>query len=108
MRKQPAAAAAKAPPFPGLHVQQAALEQTLDRLRAGPVRAPGASDVAFADLRFPTPSGRIELLSEEAARRAMERASNRPLILIEAPSSMAIEAAGESAADDLDEDDESR
>ena len=42
---------------------------TLDRLRAGPVRAPGASDVAFADLRFPTPSGRIELLSEEAARR---------------------------------------
>lgn len=42
---------------------------TLDRLREGPVRAPGATDVAFADLRFPTPSGRIELLSEEAARR---------------------------------------
>jgi anaerobic selenocysteine-containing dehydrogenase len=42
---------------------------TLDRLREGPVRAPGASDVAFAALRFPTPSGRIELLSEEAARR---------------------------------------
>ncbi len=42
---------------------------TLDRLREGPVRAPGASDVAFADLRFPTPSGRIEILSEEAARR---------------------------------------
>jgi len=42
---------------------------TLDRLREGPVRAPGACDVAFADLRFPTPSGRIELLSEEAARR---------------------------------------
>ena len=42
---------------------------TLDRLREGPVRAPGASDVAFADLRFPTPSGRIELLSEEAAGR---------------------------------------
>jgi anaerobic selenocysteine-containing dehydrogenase len=42
---------------------------TLERLREGPVRAPGAMDVAFADLRFPTPSGRIELLSEEAARR---------------------------------------
>jgi anaerobic selenocysteine-containing dehydrogenase len=42
---------------------------TLDRLREGPVRAPGARDVAFADLRFETPSGRIELLSEEAARR---------------------------------------
>jgi anaerobic selenocysteine-containing dehydrogenase len=42
---------------------------TLDRLRAGPVRSPGAADVAFADLRFPTPSGKIELLSEEAARR---------------------------------------
>jgi anaerobic selenocysteine-containing dehydrogenase len=42
---------------------------TLDRLREGPVRAPGARDVAFDDLRFPTPSGKIELLSEEAARR---------------------------------------
>ena len=42
---------------------------TLDRLREGPVRAPGRRDVAFADLRFPTPSGKIELLSEEAARR---------------------------------------
>jgi anaerobic selenocysteine-containing dehydrogenase len=42
---------------------------TLERLREGPVRAPGAADVAFADLRFPTPSGKIELLSAEAARR---------------------------------------
>jgi anaerobic selenocysteine-containing dehydrogenase len=42
---------------------------TLDRLREGPVRAPGGADVAFADLRFPTPSGRIELSSEEAVRR---------------------------------------
>jgi anaerobic selenocysteine-containing dehydrogenase len=52
--------AARLRPFPGL---------TLERLREGPVRAPGATDVAFADLRFATPSGRIELLSEEAARR---------------------------------------
>ena len=42
---------------------------TLDRLKEGPVLAPGAEEVAFQDLVFPTPSGRIELLSEEAARR---------------------------------------
>ena len=34
---------------------------SLDRLREGPVRAPGATDVAFADLAFPTPSGRIDM-----------------------------------------------
>jgi anaerobic selenocysteine-containing dehydrogenase len=42
---------------------------TLEQLREGPVLAPGAPEVAFADLRFPTPSGRIELWSEEAVRR---------------------------------------
>jgi anaerobic selenocysteine-containing dehydrogenase len=42
---------------------------TLDSLREGPVPAPGAEDVAFADLAFPTPSGRIELESAEAAAR---------------------------------------
>ena len=42
---------------------------TLERLREGPVAAPGAEDVAFAGLVFPTPSRRIELLSEEAAAR---------------------------------------
>ena len=31
--------------------------------------APGTPEVAFADLRFPTPSGRIELWSEEASQR---------------------------------------
>jgi len=46
--------------FPGL---------TLERLRQGPVLAPGAQAVAFADRVFPTPSGRVELFSEEAARR---------------------------------------
>jgi anaerobic selenocysteine-containing dehydrogenase len=35
----------------------------------GPVVAPGATEVAFADGVFPTPSGKIELYSEEAARR---------------------------------------
>ena len=35
----------------------------------GPVAAPGAVEVAFADRVFPTPSGKIELWSEEAGRR---------------------------------------
>ncbi|HSM50560.1 MAG TPA: molybdopterin dinucleotide binding domain-containing protein, partial [Thermoanaerobaculia bacterium] len=42
---------------------------SLEELGAGPVLAPGAEEVAFADLRFPTPSGKIELASEEARRR---------------------------------------
>jgi anaerobic selenocysteine-containing dehydrogenase len=42
---------------------------TLDRLREGPVLAPDSEAVAFADLRFSTPSGKVELQSEEAARR---------------------------------------
>lgn len=42
---------------------------TLERLREGPIRMPDANDVAFADLKFPTPSGRIELDSAEAAER---------------------------------------
>jgi len=46
--------------FPGL---------SLARLRTGPVLAPGAEEVAFADRVFATPSGRIELVSEEAVRR---------------------------------------
>ena len=51
---------AKLAPFAGLN---------LERLRQGPVLAPGHQEVAFADLVFPTPSGRIELYSEEAWRR---------------------------------------
>ena len=50
----------KLAPFPGL---------TLERLKEGPVLAPGTEEVAFAELVFPTPSGRIELHSEEALRR---------------------------------------
>jgi anaerobic selenocysteine-containing dehydrogenase len=42
---------------------------TLARLREGPVLAPGCQEVAFADLVFPTPSGRIELWSEDARCR---------------------------------------
>jgi anaerobic selenocysteine-containing dehydrogenase len=44
-------------------------ELSLERLRAGPVTAPGHEEVAFADQVFPTPSGKIELASEEATRR---------------------------------------
>jgi anaerobic selenocysteine-containing dehydrogenase len=44
-------------------------ELTLDKLRAGPVLTPGHQEVAFSDLVFPTPSGKIELLSDEAATR---------------------------------------
>jgi anaerobic selenocysteine-containing dehydrogenase len=41
----------------------------LDRLREGPVLAPGQQEIAFADLVFRTPSGKIELVSEEATLR---------------------------------------
>ncbi|MGD8395009.1 MAG: molybdopterin-dependent oxidoreductase [Candidatus Eiseniibacteriota bacterium] len=51
---------ARLAPFPGL---------TLDRLREGPVLAPGTEEVAFASRVFPTPSGKIELVSREAAAR---------------------------------------
>ncbi len=44
-------------------------ELSLERLRQGPVLAPGHREVAFCDLRFATPSGKIELVSEEAAER---------------------------------------
>lgn len=47
-------------PFPGLELAD---------LKAGPVLSPEFAEVAFADRRFPTPSGRVELYSEEAARR---------------------------------------
>lgn len=42
---------------------------TLEGLREGPVIAPGHQAIAFEDGVFPTPSGRVELRSEEAARR---------------------------------------
>ncbi len=42
---------------------------TRERLRDGPLLAPGHEVIAFGDLRFPTPSGRIELASDEAAAR---------------------------------------
>jgi anaerobic selenocysteine-containing dehydrogenase len=44
-------------------------ELSLERLAEGPAVAPGHQEVAFEDLRFATPSGRIEIESEEAVRR---------------------------------------
>jgi anaerobic selenocysteine-containing dehydrogenase len=44
-------------------------ELSLERLRQGPVIAPGSEEVAWSDLVFRTPSGKIELLSEEARQR---------------------------------------
>jgi anaerobic selenocysteine-containing dehydrogenase len=44
-------------------------ELTLEVLRDRPVLAPGHQEVAWSDHLFPTPSGKIELLSEEAATR---------------------------------------
>jgi anaerobic selenocysteine-containing dehydrogenase len=52
-----------------LNQQLQPLNLTLDDLKAGPVPAPGSENVAFADRIFPTPSGRIELQSVEAASR---------------------------------------
>jgi anaerobic selenocysteine-containing dehydrogenase len=44
-------------------------ELSLERLRQGPILTPASQEVAWSDLTFPTPSGKIELLSEEAAVR---------------------------------------
>ena len=52
-----------------LNRQLAPLNLTLDDLKKGPVPAPGSEEVAFAGLQFPTPSGKIELLSSEAQER---------------------------------------
>jgi anaerobic selenocysteine-containing dehydrogenase len=42
---------------------------TLDTLRISPVLAPGLQQIAFEDLKFDTPSGKIELYSAEAAEK---------------------------------------
>jgi len=47
-------------PFPAL---------TLERLADGPLLPPGHQEIAFRDFVFPTPSGKIELLSAEASER---------------------------------------
>jgi anaerobic selenocysteine-containing dehydrogenase len=49
--------------------QLAPLGLTTEDLKAGPVPAPGSEDVAFAEMVFPTPTGKIELVSDEAEER---------------------------------------
>lgn len=44
--------------FPGL---------SMDKLKKGPVLAPGLEEIPFSDRRFRTPSGKIELLSKKAS-----------------------------------------
>ncbi len=44
-------------------------ELTLERLREGPILAPGHQEIAFSDFVFSTPSGKIELVSQEAKDR---------------------------------------
>jgi anaerobic selenocysteine-containing dehydrogenase len=43
-------------------------QDLFDRLADEPLDLSGRGDIAFADLSFPTPSGKIEFASEEAAR----------------------------------------
>lgn len=52
--------AAKLQPYPDI---------SLEQLRQGPLLPPGHQEVAFSDLTFPTPSGKIELFSTEAEDR---------------------------------------
>jgi anaerobic selenocysteine-containing dehydrogenase len=42
---------------------------TLADLRKGPVLAPGLQQIAYSDMKFDTPSGKIELWSSEAKKR---------------------------------------
>lgn len=44
-------------------------ELTLEKLKAGPQLAPGLQDIAFSDLKFNTPSGKIELVSQSATEK---------------------------------------
>jgi len=68
-------------------------EITLSQLRKSPVLAPGLQQIAWADLKFDTPSGKIELYSREAmkwgisplpdyrAAKQSDEEKNYPLIL---------------------------
>jgi anaerobic selenocysteine-containing dehydrogenase len=42
---------------------------SLENLKAQPQLAPGLEEIAYSDLKFNTPSGKVELLSVEAKRR---------------------------------------
>lgn len=44
-------------------------ELSLEKLKEGPILAPGLEEIAFSDLKFKTPSGKIELFSEHAKEK---------------------------------------
>ncbi len=43
-------------------------ELSLEKLKKQPVLAPGLEEIAFSDMKFNTPSGKIELYSKQAAK----------------------------------------
>lgn len=53
----------------------------LDAVRAGPVRNPARPEVLFADRRFPTPSGKVELIGDWPAD-APQPDDDYPLLLL--------------------------
>jgi anaerobic selenocysteine-containing dehydrogenase len=59
---------------------------TLDKLRQGPVLVPTHQEVAWSDAVYPTPSGKIELVSAEAATRWRADALPRYRDPVESPS----------------------
>ncbi len=63
-----------------LEKRLAQVDLKLADFEAGPVSAPGGQDVVFADGIYPTPSGRIELFSAEAADRWDVDPVPRPLL----------------------------
>ncbi|MGK3964109.1 molybdopterin-dependent oxidoreductase [Sorangium sp. So ce1667] len=55
---------------------------TLETLEREPVRNPLAPKVLFADRKFPTPSGRVNLITEAPAEREDPEATGFPLLLM--------------------------
>ncbi|AUX42213.1 nitrate reductase [Sorangium cellulosum] len=55
---------------------------TLDDLERGPVRNPLAAEVLFADRKFPTPSGRVNLVTEAPEEREDPATGEFPLLLM--------------------------
>ncbi|WP_437310733.1 molybdopterin-containing oxidoreductase family protein [Sorangium sp. So ce388] len=55
---------------------------TLETLEREPVRNPLAPEVLFADRKFPTPSGRVNLITEAPAEREDPGADGFPLLLM--------------------------
>ncbi|HTN90769.1 MAG TPA: molybdopterin-dependent oxidoreductase [Sorangium sp.] len=55
---------------------------TLEALEREPVRNPLAPEVLFADRKFPTPSGRVNLITEAPAEREDPGADGFPLLLM--------------------------